>query len=88
MSIPDTAPVSLSVSYILGMSFKIKVILVRKNYDKYFQTISQQTILKLHTLKCPSLPLDVDLDVASELISRVILSEFDQIIKFMYIYTI
>lgn len=34
MSIPDTAHISLGVSYILGMSFKIKVILVKKNYDK------------------------------------------------------
>ena len=34
MPIPDTAPVSLDVSYILGISFKIKVTLVKKNYDK------------------------------------------------------
>ena len=54
---------------------------------KNFQTINQETILQLHILKCPSLPLDVDLNVAGELISRVILTEFGQIIKFMYIYT-
>lgn len=54
---------------------------------KYFQTINQETILNLNSLKCPSFPLDVDLNVAGELISRVILTEFGQIIKFIYVST-
>lgn len=54
---------------------------------KYFQTVNQDTVLKLHTLKCPFLPLGVDLDVAGELIGRVSLTEFGQITEFRYIYT-
>lgn len=54
---------------------------------KYFQTVNQDTVLKLHALKCPFLPLGVDLDVAGELIGRVSLTEFGQIIKFRYTYT-
>lgn len=51
---------------------------------KYFQTINQELFLSYTPW---NVLLDVDLNVAGELISRVILTEFGQIIKFMYIYT-
>lgn len=52
----QTLHISLDVSYSLGISFKMKVILVRKDYDKeILSNLNQETILKLYTLKCPSL---------------------------------
>lgn len=52
----QTLRISLDVSHILGISFKMKVILVKKDYDKeILSNLNQETILKLYTLKCPSL---------------------------------